>query len=282
MVYITENSLCYTFEKRNYNQGILNNFVDATYILTMDNSPRIVNINKELEKIIPTKIVYIVYNKGFKNCKKILTEQIAPYDLSDAYFNTINHSLNNNYNNILVLEDDFIFCDKINDTNILNEIKYYFKENENTEFYFNLGPIPFIFYPSLFSNTYRGYFTTVSHAIIYNKKLQENLKLKGTTNNIMHWDYFLTTNYKHYFYKFPLCYQTFPQTNNKIYWESYFPNVNLFLRYIKLDIQPEPGFTIIYKILSIIHYLILFIFMYLIYILISYVVIPNINLISLK
>jgi len=35
-----KNSDCYTFEKRQYNNGFFDSFVNTTYILTMENSKR--------------------------------------------------------------------------------------------------------------------------------------------------------------------------------------------------------------------------------------------------
>ena len=60
---------------------------------------------------------FIVYNKGYKNCKKILPKQMPLYDIIDANENAFEHSLQNNFNNILILEDDFIFSERLKDKN---------------------------------------------------------------------------------------------------------------------------------------------------------------------
>jgi hypothetical protein len=270
---IFKNSHCYIFEKKNYNLGILDDFVDATYIITMINSHRNNNIKEQLKKIIPTKIIYIVHNQGYKNCHKILPEQSSDYDLIDANLNVMNHSINNNYNNILILEDDFIFNDKFNDKNIIKEIENLFTKKDNDEFYFNLGPITYLFYPHIFffNNIYRGIIALCTQGIIYNKKIKESI-IKKNIN--IGYDIFLSLNYENYFYKIPLCYQTFPITENQNNWLNslncnYCSKIILFItqfiiKLLKLDIQPEPGFTIIYTTMFIIHYLILFIFIYLI------------------
>ncbi len=129
-----QNSHCYTFEKREYNNGFLDSFVDATYILTMENSKRKDNYENQLKEFIPTKTIYIVHNKGYKKCNKILPKEIPPCDLIDANLNAMNHTLKNNYNNILILEDDFIFNKKIKDPNIINEIKYFFNKKKMKSF----------------------------------------------------------------------------------------------------------------------------------------------------
>lgn len=251
------NSKCYTFELLNYSNGFLDSFVDATYIITMEGSERRKNIDLQLKTFIPTKNIHIVNNKGYKKCEKKLFENKPPYDITDAYFNTINHSLNNNYNNILILEDDFIFSHKIKDKNIINEIKLFFEKNKRSIFYYNLGPIPFIFYPNLnfFDNTYSGIYTMGAQSIIYTKKIQIDI-MKYINKNIYHWDHFLVNKYKNYFYKYPLCYQIFPPTENQKYWNEYKFMHNISTKIIQifgLDNNPEPGFSNCYTLLFIIN-----------------------------
>ena len=263
-----QNSNCYIFEKRNYKNGFLDSFVDATYILTMIDSNRKDNYENQLKEFIPTKIVYIVYNKGYKKCNKILIEKIPPYDLIDSYLNTINHSINNNYNNILILEDDFIFDVKIKDKKIINEIENLFNNNNNKSIYFNLGPSPNIFYPNFFSNSniYRGISAILSHSIIYNKKILHNIINDKNIYNYLHIDKYLRSNYENYFYKIPLSYQTFPNTENKKYWFSKETN-NLFNIYyhkifnymidkIEINTNPILGWNRLYNILFLLNYLI--------------------------
>ena len=95
----------------NYEKGFLDDFVDCTYILHLENNGRFNNIMHQLSKNIPTKKIYIVYNKGFKKCNKILKIQNTTHNLVNFNLITINHSIRNNFNNILILEDDFIFDD---------------------------------------------------------------------------------------------------------------------------------------------------------------------------
>ena len=89
----------------------------------IENSKRKLDYENQLKKYIPTKIVYIVVNKGYKKCAKNLVKQQSNYDLMDANLNIMNHVLKNNYENILILEDDFIFNDVLIESKILNEIK---------------------------------------------------------------------------------------------------------------------------------------------------------------
>jgi hypothetical protein len=187
-----KNSQCYNFILYEYEKGIFDNFIDATYILTMVGSDRHNNISNQLSKYIPTKKIYIVENKGFKKCNKVLIKNIPPYDIKDSYFSSINHSVLQNYNNILILEDDFIFSPKVEDILIINEIDLFFLNHKNKMFYYNLGPIPSLFYPNIniFNNTFRGIFCLGAQAIIYTKKIQIDI-LKNIDNDELHWDVFL-------------------------------------------------------------------------------------------
>jgi hypothetical protein len=267
------NSHCYNFILRTYDKGLFDNFVDATYILTMINSDRHKNIEEQLYKYIPTKKIYIGYNKGYKNCNKKLHKKIPPYDISDFYFNTINHAINNNYGNILILEDDFIFSENIKNSNIIKEINLFFNNNINRTFYYNIGALPLFFYPKINfrNNTYRGYFCFGAQSIIYTKKLQHEILKYKESKDVLHWDIFISSKFENYFYKTPLCYQLFNKTENELYWFYGIKNntiknlvikcKNKFIEDTQLDKTPHFGFYMLYKILFLLHYLFIFIFM---------------------
>lgn len=266
MIQENSNKHCYKMDYQEYDKGILDSYVDATYIITMTNSIRIKNIELQLKRYIPTKKVYILYNDGYKKCNKVLLKYEPSYDLTDAYFYIIRHSLTENFNNILILEDDFIFSDTFNNMIIHNKIKQIFDDNISNKIYFNMGPLPLLFYPNIniFNNMYNGIFITGSHANIYNKNIRYDIM--NYYNNIYykHWDVFLSLTYKSYFYKKSLCYQTFPQTENQKYWLSnndkslYSEITNYmtvkFFSLLGLDKTPEPGYTNIYLMLFIINY----------------------------
>jgi len=271
------NSHCYTFEKREYKNGFLDSFVDATYILTMENSKRKDHYENQLKEFIPTKTIYIVHNKGYKKCSKILPEEIPPYDISDAHLNAMNHSFENNYNNILILEDDFIFNKKIKDNKIINEIKYVF-DKKSEPFYFNLGPFPVLFSPTYNLNIYNGIYTTVAQSIIYNKNIIFEILNDKNIHNFLHFDLYLTHNYKYYFYKIPLSYQTFPDTDNKKYWGRHDGTENYIIKFIKyainilnINIDPELGWSRMYYIVFFLNYLLYIIIFLLIFFLIFFV-----------
>lgn len=264
-----ENSHCYHFEKRVYNmEGFFDNFVDATYILTMTTSKRKEEWENQIRTYTPTKTIYIVYNQGFKKCTKNLPLQIPPLDLIDSNIQVMNHAIQNRYKNILVLEDDFIFDEEVKNPKVAQDIESVFNKNKNTKFYYSLGIIPVGIYPSLLTdNTLRSWLSFVSHANIYPiETCIDIIKNKKYLKSI-NWDNFLLI-YKNYFYITPLCYQIFPETENRKYWTvnndgkfniiSYFNDycINSIHKILKLDEKYQPGFSIIYYTNIIINYLV--------------------------
>lgn len=90
---------------------MLDTNVDVTYIIHLENSGRYDNILKQLEKYKPTKIVYILLNKGFSKCNKTGIES-SHADLTDCYLQIFKHAHKQNFGNVLILEDDFVFNEK--------------------------------------------------------------------------------------------------------------------------------------------------------------------------
>jgi hypothetical protein len=119
---IDHNTNCYNIKEINYESGFFDNCVDATYVIHLENNGRLNHINKQLEQFQPTKKVYIAINKGFKNCNKKLIEQVSYQDLTDAFLQCFKHANERNYNNILILEDDFIFNPEIKDSKNINSL----------------------------------------------------------------------------------------------------------------------------------------------------------------
>jgi hypothetical protein len=122
---IYESNTCYNFKKVTYNNGLLDDAIDATYIIHLEGNGRYEDILKQLELYQPTKIVYIVFNKGYTKCQKDENIVLPAHDLVDAFLQIFKDAKHKNYDNILILEDDFIFSEKIkigtnSSANILN------------------------------------------------------------------------------------------------------------------------------------------------------------------
>jgi len=264
------NNDCYSFElyKHNYNHGIFDSFIDCTYIITIPGSKRIQNIKNQLEKYILTKKIYILYNKTYKKCKKILKIYLPPYDLKDAYFTVMKHSVNQKHNNIIILEDDFILTPDIKNPFIIDEIKYNMNIHKNIPYYYNLGPLPLLFYPNfnLTHNSHYGLFSVGSSAVIYNQLIQKDI-LKKENTTVKHWDFFLSLYYTNSFYNIPLSYQIYEETENQSFWacdniNNYvcqnFNNIIVnFLKLFNLDKNSKDGHDSFYYFIFCVHYILL-------------------------
>jgi hypothetical protein len=245
------NTKCYTFKHIEYQSGLLDETVDCTYVIHLENNGRLEHILSELETFKPTKRCCIVFNKGFKKCNKRLIEQASYQDLTDAFLQCFKHARMNGYKNILILEDDFIFSKEILQEHHRSHIHRFLKANAHTEFVYYLGLIPIIAYPTTDLYTYNSIRGLCAHAAIYSEKcIQMYSKLPTDYTD---WDINIERYIKNrYFYYKPLCYQTWPETENKTTWHK---KDGILLATIKYNIinllnlhkAPEPGFTVLYS-----------------------------------
>ena len=254
---------CYTFENRNYTTGIFN--VDATYIIHLENNGRYQNIENQLSKITPSNIVYILRNKGYV-CKTVINNPTD--DLIDAYLTVLNDAKIKNYENILILEDDFIFDERLHNQNHQDNINKFIKTHKNADYAFILGCLPFIQVPYN-STTYKG-LSLGTHSVIYSKSIIQ--KIITDSNKINDWDFYIKTKYawNNYIYYTPLCYQLFTDTDNSRHWGINSPILyilgylmKIIIKIFRLDKSIEPGYTLFYimsKILFLILIYVAFIF----------------------
>ena len=261
-----QNAHCYSFNTFDENSNELlafDAFVDATYVITMESSTRKEDYIKRLISTRPTKIVWIMTNKGFKSCNKMLKDQTTRGDLIDANLQVFRHANEQGYRNILVLEDDFWFDeDNIRIPEYINDVSQCMKQHETQPMYYNLGPIPVLFYPNfnlLMDRNIRAIYITMSHANIYNRNIRDKV-LSDTVSGNVHWDVHITKNYLSYFNIHPLCYQTFPPTENQKVWASNIFDTFIvyvfiaFIRMFRMDVSPFPGYSVMYAILFIVNY----------------------------
>ena len=272
------NSHCYSFDYIRFDNGLLDNIIDAVYVILLENSDRTENVYKQLNKYKLSKNTYIQINKGYKNCKKILMKQQSNYDLFDSNYNIWLHANENNYNNILILEDDFIFDNRILDKNVLNDLDN-FINNKEFDIY-SLGNAPLLLSPFLLTKHPKLLVSAVSHSIILPKNTR-NILIDKYKNDVdwlkksrghIDWSY-TTNNFNYHIYYKPLCYQTFPKTENMGNWDQ---DLNIILKMLsrisiqlinifKLDKQPQPGFDIIYIFFYIFNITLYLIIIYIIY-----------------
>jgi hypothetical protein len=260
---------CYSFKEYLFDDPIFKT-IDATYIIHLENNGRLSNIEQQLLEFHPTKKVYIVFNKGYKNCQKKEYIDTPAKDLIDVFYTIFNDSRNKNYNNILILEDDFQFSNKINETTSHSiSIDTFLKDYDKDEFVYYLGCLSWL--QSDFNMTHpRINLSTGTHACIYSKKCIDYFLDKVEQKYIADWDIYLNfgviPRYKYYI---PLCYQTFPDTENSKSWHRgseillllVFLQRSLF-KSLGLDRNAEPGFSIMEASSRILFWILLFLLIF--------------------
>jgi len=265
---------CYRFERYKFKNPIFDKTVDATYIIHLENNGRLDNIKNQLSKYKLTNIVYICFNKGYKNCKKQDFITNTTYDLIDANINVFKHAKEMNYNNILILEDDFIFSEEIKNEEHIKNINKFLIDNKNKTFHYYLGVVPYIMIPYDYCN-YRT-FSHGTHAVIYSKEFRDVI-LNINKEEISDWDFYNGTQfikYKYCYYK-PLCYQLFTKTENLSCWgkntifknySDYYIKLMLYIfTKLNMDKQPEPGFSYFYIFAKLLPYILLLIILLIYY-----------------
>jgi|LakMenE29Apr09ns_1017244.scaffolds.fasta_scaffold03551_2 hypothetical protein len=277
-----DSTQCYSFKKIKYNTGLLDGAVDATYIIHLEGNGRYDRIMKQLERYHPTKEVYIVFNKGYKKCKKDEHVKLPAHDLIDTFLHVFKHAKNQNYDNILILEDDFIFTEKIKKTSTQQDICTFLNEHKNEDYQYFLGCLPLLQLPcTLDSKHYINIGSLGTHAVIYTKQNRERL-LKVNQKDITDWDYYSFTHSRRYVYCEPLCYQLFPDTENSKNWHkgNYILHIIALLtkkgfNFIQLDTQIEPGYSIFYIFSKIFAFILLFLILVIVYKIINRLIIKN-------
>lgn len=246
------NHNCYTFQKMEFKNGFLDASVDATYIITMEGGPRYQECIEKLKEYQPTKRVYILLNKGFKKCKKELPKQSSMYDIIDANLQIFKHALRHNYETILILEDDFIFHKDILDTSVNKNVNRFLNNYKQTSFIYTLGCLPVYVTPYTF-NTFMVLWGHGMHAVVYSKQFRNHILEYTKSNQLNDWDMDISKiclkEMNKFMYRYPLCYQTIPNTENKQSWGMSRPAEYVLDTYIKathFDTKPEPGTTILY------------------------------------
>jgi hypothetical protein len=272
---LKQTEACYNFEKLNYDSGLLDTSVDVTYIIHLENSKRYNNILKQLEKYKPTKMVYILQNKGYSKCNKEgITSPHA--DLTDCYLQVFKHAQQQNFNNILILEDDFVFSEKIKEQEHITNINNFLVKKNNDNFIYFLGAIPWFLVP-YDSYNYRCICSSGTHSVIYSKSHRDDFLQNFDRKMIVtDWDINYNLNFTSRFIYFtPLCYQICDNTENSKnpkFQNKYasfasdvvtYCNYNIVFRLLGMDKNPEPGYSIFYFYSKILFYISLLFLIYL-------------------
>lgn len=234
---------CYKKKYIQYNEGIFDKFVDATYVLTTVNSKR--DYVSQLDKLKPTKKNIVVVNQLFTNCDKYIKNvkvDSPPLDIVHSYNYIFNDSLEQGYNHILLLEDDFTVSENVFTKNIVDKICNIVV---NTDCVFYLGCIPVV--STYYNNSFRKIVLSLgTHANIYN--INSMKRFINDTDTITGVDVYMNSTFNRIMYKHPLVYQTFPETDNRNVWsKGVVPTLGVTtLKLLKLDERCEPGTSIVY------------------------------------
>ena len=261
---------CSEYKYISFNRGILDNLIDAVYIILLKGSKRTKFVYQQIYDYKLSKNNFIQINESFKNCyNNTMCKQTVGHHLINNNINILKHANEKNYNNILVFEDDFILDPKIKNKKIIKNLED-FINNNNFNLYF-LGVIPIMFNSVSINHMKLSYFLC-THSVIYSKSAR-NLLIKMYEKNScllgaqLDGPYFQNLPNK-YMYKSPLCFQNFPQTENRKTWDNLYKNFVLKIFELeKRNVKKiKRGFENIYLIIYSIHLLIIILFIYFIYI----------------
>tara|TARA_Y100000389_G_scaffold152728_1_gene152785 strand:+ start:217 stop:1044 length:828 start_codon:yes stop_codon:yes gene_type:complete len=247
---------------------IFDDIADCTYVVLCcgDNPKRLPNVIKNIHILNPTTTVKLIYNKGFKDCP---FSNSVNNDLVNIQSYIFRDAINNNYNRILYLEDDFTLKYPIKQEDYLSINKFISKHNPDV---YGMGNFAFPRIDYIFSAHEKVVlnFLGMAHCVFYNKNYMYNCLeyYKENSENTM--PDLVTKDIKNieaYRYYKPLVYQTFPSTDNqKNGWAKTVGNfltsiIILSIKLLGLDNRLEPGYTITY-IIPYVFYLIIVLFLF--------------------
>lgn len=215
-------------------------------------------------------------NPGFKKCKKKLYKQSSMYDITDANLHIFKHADKMKYNNILILEDDFLFTSKITNISSQNNVNEFCYLHSDKEFMYLLGCVAVIIFPYN-TYTFKGELVGGAHAVIYSRSIRKQIS-NIPQNDIIDWDMYIGSRFKgkKYLYHEPLINQTFRETENKSNWAhehneyvryiySLIFNIGIYVFGLNNASTVENGFNTIYLLAKLFMLIIILISLYLVY-----------------
>lgn len=230
---------CYKYDYIKFEHGILDNIIDAVYVLLLDGSDRTKNVYKQIKKFKLCKNNYIQINKGYKKCKKDLIEQNSKYDIQHSNYKCCIHA--KKFNNILILEDDFVLDTRILNKNIINDLELFINNNE-----FNVYSLGNLWGHVINILNFKHPILRIvngSHSMIWSKKSRKGY-IRDVNNKIYSYkDQYLTSLDKKYTYYKQLCYQTYTQTENYKSWKNIVTDI--IYPTLELDQKPKYGFFLL-------------------------------------
>jgi GR25 family glycosyltransferase involved in LPS biosynthesis len=274
---LNQNEHCYRFKYMKNTDGLFHKTIDATYVVHLEGNGRYESVMKQLNEYHLTNDVYVLHNKGFKKCDKTSNVVYPADDLVDAFLQIFKHANEKKYENILILEDDFIFTNDVKNATHINNVNNFLikKTDENESFIYYIGCIPYLTLPVFDgNNTYLSLISCGMHSVVYSKKYRKEFVSEFDKIQSKDWDVmnnFYSMN--KYMYGQPLCYQLCTDTENKKTWGNHFLITKclsiipkLVINLTGIDKSIEPGYSILYAISKILPIIILLLTMTVIYI----------------
>ena len=272
---LNKNEHCYQFKYMKNTDGIFHKTIDATYVVHLEGNGRYDSVMKQLNEYHLTNDVYILHNKGYKKCDKTNNIVYPADDLIDAFFQIFKHANEKKYENVLILEDDFIFTNDVKNATHINNINNFLIKRTDESFIYYMGCLPYLSLPILDgNNTYFPIISSGTHSVIYSKKYRENLIHHYDKKNAKDWD--VMNNFhsmKKYMYGQPLCYQLCSDTENRKTWgnestiKQFVGNVAIkLITLVGVDKKIEPGYSIYYAISKILPIILLLLSLMVVYI----------------
>jgi hypothetical protein len=268
------NLKCYEFKNLKFDNGLFDETVDATYIINLVGNGRYDSVINQINEYKPTSEVYILLNQGFKKCNKTKHIVYPADDLNDAFLQIFRHANDKNYDNILILEDDFIFNKEIKNKKHINSINKFLKNKQGEDFIYYLGCLPLLMLQNLSNLKHLHNLKSMgTHSIIYSKKNRQNIM--DNYNDVLFkykdWDFNTNLQKNKYVYYKCLCYQLFPETENSKNWLNFNQVLHflskitkIIIKILKLDKKTEPGTSIMYAFSQSIIFILTIIFIYLV------------------
>jgi len=265
-------SKCTSYDYIHFDNGILDNIIDAVYVILLKKSHRTSAVYRQINEYKLSKNNFIQINEKFTECEVSLNKQLPSEHIIYNTVNILKHANNNNFNNILVFQDDFILDREIKDKEVINDLEVFINNNDFSIYY--IGCLPIIFNP-FEQKHHKSIFSVANHSVIYSKYARDILIHNYNKNNTftIEWYKINLPIYKlddiyynfilnnKYFYHKPLCYQVFEETDNKKQWTN--SSIDFVFNIMKLDKDPEYGFHLFYKISFILNILVIFFILYL-------------------
>ena len=158
---------CYILEEIHpCESGMFDGIVDMVYCMTLIGSERSETIHRKIKRSRLAMTVTIQYNHGYKCDGKGLKQRVSFNDITHAVANIFRHAAEKGYENILVLEDDFIVDTLYVKQHDIDRVGEFTKSN--TFDLYNLGGSSWVSYPVGLHHR-RAIYSGIAHAIIYNK-----------------------------------------------------------------------------------------------------------------